>query len=274
MTLTRRLRVSWLAVAAGLLLLFLYAPLIVAGIYAFNSGSRLAWPPTGLSLRWFLNIVQDDLFRQAFITSLEAAVTTAVVGTLIGGTAALVFTRRRSRLSSIVEALGRLPVMLPPLFIGIGIVAFMKLTGLSPSLGTIVLGHTITVIPFVILVVAARLRTYEIELELAARDLGAPPLEVIRRITVPLVAPALFGAALVAFAFSFDEVLITNFTSGSQSTVPIYVLGRLRRLVDPSANAVAVILLLIPWIAFGLGSVLLKRTTGAGLGGALARRVL
>jgi ABC-type spermidine/putrescine transport system permease subunit II len=81
-----------------------------------------------------------------------------------------------------------------------------------------------------------------------------------------------FGAFVVAFAFSFDEILITNFTSGTQSTVPIYVLGRLRRLVDPGANAVAVILLVIPWIAFAIGQVVLKRFTGSGLSEALMRQ--
>jgi ABC-type spermidine/putrescine transport system permease subunit II len=264
---------SILAVVCLVLLIFLYAPLAVAAIYAFNSEPRLAWPPTGFSLRWFGRVFEDDLFRAALLTSLQAAIVTAIVGSVIGTAAALVFSRRRSRAAQAVEALGRLPIMLPPLFIGIGVVAFMKLTALSPSLLTIVVGHTITVIPFVVLVVTARLRTYDVELELAARDLGASPAQVLRRITLPLIAPAILGAALVAFAFSFDEVLITNFTSGTQSTVPIYILGRLRRLVDPGANAVAVLLLLIPWIAFGLGSVVLRRATGTGLGGALARRV-
>jgi spermidine/putrescine transport system permease protein len=265
--------VSVLAVATLVLLVFLYAPLAIATLYAFNDGSRMAWPPTGLSLRWFARVFQDDLFRAAFWTSLQAAVATAVGASVIGAAAAIAFTRRRSRSASIVQGLTRLPVMLPPLFVGIGLVALMKVTSVSPSLATIITGHTITVIPFVILIVTARLRTYEVELELAARDLGASPLQVIRRITLPLVAPAILSAALVAFAFSFDEVLITNFTSGTQSTVPIYILGRLRRLVDPSANAVAVILLVIPWFAFGLGSLLLRRTSGAGLGRAIAGRV-
>jgi ABC-type spermidine/putrescine transport system permease subunit II len=268
-----RLSGSLLAGASVVLLVFLYSPLVVAAVYAFNSEPRLAWPPTGFSLRWFGRVFADDLFRAALFTSLEAAAFAAVIASIIGTAAALAFTRRRSRLARAVETLGRLPIMLPPLFIGIGLVAFMRLTALSPSLPTIVVGQTIVVVPFVVLVVTSRLRTYELELELAARDLGASPGEVLRRITLPLIAPAILGAALVAFAFSFDEVLITNFTSGTQSTVPIYILGRLRRLVDPGANAVAVLLLLVPWIAFGLGSIVLRRATGSGLAGALARRV-
>jgi ABC-type spermidine/putrescine transport system permease subunit II len=255
-----------------LLIIFLYAPLAIATLYAFNSGSTLVWPPEGFSLRWFERIFGDELFRNAFWTSMVSALTTAVVGSAIGTVACLVFARQRTRLSSVVEAMGRLPVMLPPLFIGIGFVVLMKAIALSPSLLTIVAGHVIVVIPFVILVVGSRLRTYEVELEQAARDLGATPRQVIARITLPIIAPAIFGAFLVAFAFSFDEILITNFTSGTQSTVPIYILGRLRRLVDPGANAVAVILLLIPWVAFGIGQVVLKRLTGSGLSEALLRQ--
>jgi spermidine/putrescine transport system permease protein len=265
-------RIPWLAIACTALMVFLYAPLVVAALYAFNSGSRLVWPPEGLSLRWFGQVFGDDLFRSAFFTSLTAAVVTAVLSTTLGTVACLVFTRRSSRLARLVESLGRLPVMLPPLFIGIGFVALMRASTLSPSMATIVAGHTIVVIPFVVLVIAARLRTYEVEVEQVARDLGATPLQVIGRVTLPIIAPAIFGAFIVAFAFSFDEVLITNFTSGTQSTVPIYVLGRLRRLVDPGANAVAVILLLIPWIAFGIGQVVLKRFTGSGLSDALMRQ--
>jgi ABC-type spermidine/putrescine transport system permease subunit II len=268
----RRLGIPWLPIFCVFLLFFLYVPLVIAVMYAFNSGSRLTWPPEGFSFRWFQSIFADGLFRNAFMTSMVAALVTATLASLIGTVGAVVFTRRRSRSARLVEGLGRLPVMLPPLFIGIGIVALMRATTFSPSMGTIVAGHVIVVIPFVILVVGARLRTYEVELEQAARDLGAPPLEVVLRITLPIIAPAVFGAFLVAFAFSFDELLVTNFTSGTQSTVPIYILGRLRRLVDPSANAVAVILLLIPWIAFGIGQVVLKRLTGSGLSEALIPR--
>lgn len=255
-------------------MVFLYAPLAVATLYAFNGGSNLTWPPQGFSLRWFSKIFDDSLFRQALVVSFEAAIATAFIGTAIGAAAAFVFTRRRSRAATLLESLARLPVMLPPLFIGIGLVALMKLTSFAPSLTMIVVGHTIVVVPFVLLVVVARLRTYEVELEQAARDLGAGPVQVLRRVTLPLIAPAIIGATLLAFAFSFDEILITSFTSGTQTTVPLYVLGRLRRVVDPGANAVAVILLFIPWIAFGLGSLVLKRTTGTGLGQALTQRVV
>lgn len=253
-------RPSWLGLICLALLLFLYAPLVVAVVYAFNSGHNLSWPPQGFSLYWFQTLFTDDLFRQALFTSVIAATVSSLLAGTIGTAAAIVITRRRSRLATVFDGLGRLPVMFPPLFIGIGIVAAMEMTRIDPSIFTIILGHTTLALPFVVIVVTARFRTFDLELELAARDLGAGPWQVLRRVTMPIVAPATVGAIMLAFAISFDEVLVTNFTSGTLSTVPIYVFAKLRRYIDPGANAVATILLLIPWIALGVGALSLRRS--------------
>lgn len=258
-----RFRPSWLALASWLIIVLLYAPLTIAVLYAFNDSRNLTWPPSGFSFVWFQEIFANDLFRQSLITSFIAATLTAVLSGLIGTAAAVAFTRRRSRTARGLETFGLLPVMLPPLFIAIGLVAAMRVSTVTPSMLTIVVGHTLVAIPFVLIVVVARLRTFDLELEQAGRDLGAGPAQVLRRITFPIVAPAVLGAMLLAFAVSFDETLITNFTSGTQSTVPIYVLGRLRRFIDPGANAVATILLVIPWIAFAIGALFLRRSAGS-----------
>ena len=268
----RRISMPWLAIVSVALMLFLYAPLAVATLYAFNSGANLSWPPQGFSLQWFARVLSDASFRQAFLNSIIAATATAIITLLVGSAAALVFARVRSRGSTLAEGLGRLPVMLPPLLIGIGFVALMKMTSTAPSMIYIIAGHVVVAIPFVITVVAARLRTMDVEIEYAARDLGAGPWQTLRRVTLPILAPAIIGGAMLAFAWSFDELLITNFTSGTQSTVPIYVLGRLRRSYDPGANAVAVFLLLIPWIAFALAWLFLRRT-GGNIGELLGQRV-
>ena len=267
-----RLRIPWLALICSLIMVLLYAPLVIAVRYAFNGESNLTWPPVGWSLQWFAKIVSDDLFSRALWVSVEAALASSVLSTLLGTAAAFVFTRRYSKVSRSAEGLARLPVMLPPLFIGVGILALLTVLKVTPSLATIILGHTIVIVPFVITIVAARLRSFEGELELAARDLGAGPRQALWRVTLPVIAPAIIGAFLLAFAFSFDEILVTNFTSGELSTVPIYVLGRLRRYVDPGANAVATVLLLIPWITFGLGALALRRTGGS-IGELLGQRV-
>jgi ABC-type spermidine/putrescine transport system permease subunit II len=266
-----RISIPWLAITSSAVLLFLYAPLVVATLYAFNSGSSLGWPIEGFSLRWFERMFADRAFREALTTSFEAAVSTAVLATVIGTMASFSFSRYRTRTAGAAQTLGRLPAMLPPLFVGIGFVVLMRILTWSPGLPTIVAGHTVVALPWVILVVLARLRTYDVELEAAARDLGASPRQALLRVTLPIVAPAIVGAALLAFSWSFDETLITIFTSGTESTVPMFILGKLRRLIDPSGNAVAVILLVIPWIAFGAAALFLRRS--GGLTAVLGQRV-
>ena len=258
----RRISIPWLAISATSFLVFLYSPLAVATLFAFNSGPSLRWPPEGLSLRWFERMFSDQMFQDALILSFQAALLTAVLATVIGTMACFAFTRYRTRTAAGAEALGRLPALLPPLFIGIGFVVLMRILTLTPGFATIVAGHTVVALPWVILVVIARLRTYDVELEAAARDLGASPRRAFLNVTLPLVAPALLGAALLGFSWSFDETLVTVFTSGAETTVPMFILGKLRRLIDPSGNAVAVILLVIPWLAFGLAAIFLRRSGG------------
>lgn len=261
--------IPWLAIACWLLMIFLFAPLAIATLYAFSAVPTLSWPFQGWSLMWFERLLTERQFRNAFWTSIEMAVITSIVATTIGTMASFVFARVESRLSRGGQALARLPVMLPGLFIGIGFVAIMILFRFSPGSLTLLLGHIIVALPWVVLVVTARLRTYDVELEAAARDLGASPFQALRRVTLPILAPAIIGAALLAFAWSFDETLVTVFTAGQQTTVPLYIVGKLRRVVDPTGNAVSVLLLLIPWLTFALAALLLRRGggVGAGLGG-------
>jgi len=140
----------------------------------------------------------------------------------------------------------------------------MKTFAIDPSMLTIIAGHVVITTPFVILIVVSRLRNYDMTVEQAARDLGATPRMVLRRITLPLIAPAIFGATVIAFAISFDEVLITNFTSGTTQTLPLFVLSRLHRTIDPSVNAVATILLVVPWAVVGLALLWQRRGSRRG----------
>jgi ABC-type spermidine/putrescine transport system permease subunit II len=253
----------WLMPAAALVIVFLYAPLLVVVVYAFNKGRNLTWPPQGFSTRWFQHIFADPNFRSALVLSFLTAGVAAIVAGSIGTTAAIVFMRSTGWRVRTSRLLGRLPVAIPPLLIGIGLVALMKVTGVQPGPVTIVVGQTVLAVPFVIIVVSAALRNYDLEVENAARDLGASPGQVVRRITLPLIAPAILGATLLAFALSFDEVLLTNFTSGASTTVPLYIFGLIRRYIDPSANAVAAILMLVPWLAMVAGGLIFRRTGAA-----------
>ncbi len=249
-----------LAVVSAGLIVFLYAPVVVAVVFAFNSGSTLSIPLQGLSLRWFREVLADARFREALANSLQVALVAALLAALIGTASSLVFVRGRSRSVAVLEGFSRLPVMLPPLLIGVSMLTAIAASGISLSLATVTLGHLVYVIPYVVVVVVARLRTIDVQLEEAARDLGARPFETFRRVTLPLLTPAALGAAMLAFAFSFDEILITTFTAGIDLTLPMFVVSKLRRTIDPSINAVATILLLVPWIALGFAVLIMRRS--------------
>jgi spermidine/putrescine transport system permease protein len=255
-----RRRPSPLAILAYALIAFLYAPLAVVVIFAFNGGANLSWPPQGVSLRWFGRILADADFSKAFATSLRVATVVAILAALIGLTAALVLTRRRNRFVAVIEAFSRLPAMLPPLLIAVALFTTMAQFAIEPSLRTVIVGHIVLVIPFVLVVLTARLQRFDLELEQAARDLGAGPLQTLWRVTLRIIAPAVIGAAMLAFAFSFDEVLVSNFTAGANTTLPLYVFSKLRRSVDPSINAVATLLMVTPWIALAIALPLLRRS--------------
>lgn len=245
-------RISPLRIVVVLLLLFLYAPLVVVVVFAFNSGANLSWPIQGISLRWFRTVFSDPNFSGAFRTSAEASALVSLASAFIATAAAIVLTRRRGRLFTAIQGTALLPAMLPPLFIAIALFTSMEQFHIQPGLGPIVLGQLIVVIPFVLVVVSARLQRFEIELEEAARDLGAGILETMRRVTLRIVLVSVVGAALLAFAFSFDEVLITNFTSGTTTTLPIYIYSKMHRSIDPSINAVATLLMVTPWLALAV----------------------
>jgi spermidine/putrescine transport system permease protein len=255
-----------LTIIVFLLIAFIYAPLAVSVLFAFNEGSSLTLPFEGVSLRWFRLLTVDPAFARSIKNSAIVAASTAGLAAITGTAAAYVFVRCRSRAMRVLEAASQLPVMLPPLLIGVAMLATIGTFGFSLSLTTVTLGHLVTVIPYVIVVVIARMRGIDVALEEAARDLGAGSHETMRRIVLPLLAPAILGSAVLAFAFSFDETLVTNFTVGSEPTLPLFVMSRMRRTIDPSVNAVATILLILPWAVLLLGGlVIVGRSRSIGL---------
>ena len=159
------------------LMAFMYLPLLVVVLFAFNAGANLSWPPQGLSLRWFRLIFGEDAFVSGLLTSVRAAAFTAAVAGIVGTTAAFAFVRRPSRFMRWLETGSRLPVMLPPLFMGIALAVAMKTFSIDPSLLTITAGHVVATTPFVILIVAARLRNYDVAIEQAAHELGCVPAD-------------------------------------------------------------------------------------------------
>ncbi len=228
----------------GATLLFLFAPIVVVVLFSFNAASSTGLPFAGFSTQWYQSALGDKQFRVALFNSVKVALTVGLFTAVVGTSAAFALSRRRSRLLDAFSTFVTAPLVLPTLFLGIALLSFFTQVGIKPSLSTAMIGHAMVTLPFVVIIVNARLMRLDRSFEEAARDLGATPFQTFRLIVFPLVAPALFGAVLIVMAWSFDELVITFFTSGGEQTLPVRIWGMLRRGIDPSVNAMASIILL------------------------------
>jgi spermidine/putrescine transport system permease protein len=239
------------------LLVFLFAPTVTVLIFSFDGSGRGSLPMGPLSLRWYREAFGDSLVRDAFVYSAEVAVVTAVVAAILGTLAALALFRHPTKLGGFVIVLAVLPLALPPLVLGIALLSMFKVLSIPLSLWTVIVGHLLITIPIVLLTVNARLSNYDASVEEAARDLGATPLQVFRLVTFPLIRPSIVGASLLVLALSLDEFIITFYTIGPTTTVPLFIWGQMRRGISPEVNAISTVLLLVT-----LGLVLLTRRLG------------
>ncbi len=239
----RRSRISWLHVYVTLLLLFLFAPLVLVVLFSFNKTASLTFPFHPFSLRWYRDVVSSSDLESSTLNSLRVAGTTAAVVVIVGTLAAVGMTRFRFRGKGVLQALFITPAALPGLFIGIALVTFFVQLGVQLSLWTVTVGHVLYTLPYFYLVANARFARFDPLLEESARDLGAGPWSAFRRVVLPLVAPALIAGAMIVVALSWDEVLITFFTIGNQSTLPLLIFSKTRHSVDPSVNAISTFLL-------------------------------
>ena len=227
-------------------LAFLYAPLAVLVVYAFNA-NRVAMIWTGFSPRWFGQALTDEDLRRTAVNSLIVASVATVASTLLALPAALAFERgRRFPGRSASEALVALPLVAPEIVTAIATLVLFEAVNLHLGLGNVILAHIVFCIPFALLPMRARLRDMPRDLEDAAAVLYAFPWTVFRRVTLPLMAPAIVAGATLAFVVSLDDFLITLMVApAGATTLPVYLYGMLRLGVTPEANAAAAILMLV-----------------------------
>jgi putative spermidine/putrescine transport system permease protein len=247
MRLSRRAQ-AVLRTAVGLGLAFIYVPLIVIVIYAFNSSKILKWPPPGLTTEWFTKAFESDSAREALLTSFEAGLAATAIAILLGTLAALAVSRFRFFGRESVSFLVILPIALPGIVTGVALSnTFTQVLGVSLSLMTVIVGHATFCIVVVYNNVVARLRRTSGSFEEASADLGADTWQTFRFVTFPSMKSALGAGALLAFALSFDEIIVTNFTIGAgEETLPIWIFRNLFRPNQlPIVDAVAVIVILI-----------------------------
>ncbi len=247
----------WLAV--GLVLAFLMAPLVVVIGASFNGGALLAFPPVNPSLRWYAAIPANPEFVTGFQTSLQVAVLTTLVASLIGVPAALAVARHRFPGRGLLNAFVLSPLILPTVVLGIACLLFFTRLGVVASLPGLVLAHTVVTTPYVVRTVVASLAGLDPALEEAARNLGAGPLRAFRRVTLPLIAPGLLAGALFAFIISFDELVLTLFVAGPRlATLPIRIFTYVQYSNDPLIAAISTVLIVASFVVV----VLLDRLVG------------
>jgi len=235
-----------LAVWSLLVVLFLWVPLAIILVYAFNTSNIQSWPIPGFTLKWFRVAWEDQEARSALLLSLKAALAATAVALVLGTMSAMAVSRFRFFGREALSFLLVLPIALPGVLTGIALSSFYTFWGLPFSLWTIVIGHATFCVVIVYNNVLARLRRTSPSLVEASMDLGADGWQTFRFITFPVLSTALISGALLAFALSFDEVIVTLFTAGAQNTLPIWILGKIRLGQQlPEVNAVVFVVIVL-----------------------------
>jgi spermidine/putrescine transport system permease protein len=224
---------------------FLYVPIFILILYSFNrSKQTAAWE--GLTLDWYERLFRNDLILRAVKNSLVVATLTTVVSTVVGTLVALALARYEYKGKAATQAALYLPVVTPEIVVGAALVTFFGVVEFRLSLWTVVIAHIAFCVSYVAIVVRARLAGFDRSLEEAATDLGAGPVDVFRRVTLPLIMPGIVAGALLAFTLSIDDYVITSFVAGvGATTLPLQIYSMLKVGVTPEVNAVSTLLLVV-----------------------------
>jgi putative spermidine/putrescine transport system permease protein len=250
-----------LRVWVALVLLFLFVPILLIVLYAFDPATIESWPIQGLTFHWFSVAWNDQSVRSAFLLSVKVGLLATGIAVVLGSAVAYALHQFSFFGRDGISFLLVLPIALPGIITGLALNAFFTFTSIQLSLWTIVIGHATFCIVMVFNNLIARLRRMPRSLAEASMDLGARGWQTQLYVTLPSVATALVSGALLAFALSFDEVIVTVFTAGAQNTLPIWIFGALRLGQQlPEVNAVVTIVILLTILPVLLAA----RIAGAG----------
>jgi spermidine/putrescine transport system permease protein len=250
----------------ALVVLFLYAPILVLLVFSFNDSEVPSFPLSGFTLHWYHQFVDNGDLRATLVTSAIVALISSLGAVVLGTLAAFALARRRFRAKALVSALVLSPLVIPYVVFGIALLLLFHTLGIPRSVLTVVIGHIVITLPYAVLVLVPRLEQVDAALEEAAADLGAGPFGTFRTVTLPLIAPAVVSAFLIAFTTSFDEYAVASFVVGPSQTFPIYLYAALRFPSQlPQVIAVAVVVLLVS-LALVVGAELGRRRAERRLG--------
>ncbi|MGJ7497893.1 ABC transporter permease subunit [Variovorax sp. RT4R15] len=239
---------------------YLVAPSVIVAVVSFNDGDNLAFPPSNWSLRWFRFLFADAQWAAAALTSFKIAATSVVFTLLLGTAAAYGIARMNPRREGrVLYAMALAPMVVPAVVTALGAFAVLSDMGLYGTLTGVIAMHVCLSIPLVIVVMVASFSGFDSRLEMAAQSLGASRTLTFRRVMLPLLAPGLMSAALLAFLHSFDDVVMTSFIAGTKVvTIPLKMWENIRNQVDPAVAALSTLLILLPFVVL-----LVRRRTQA-----------
>jgi spermidine/putrescine transport system permease protein len=226
-------------------IIFLFLPLLVLIFYSFNDSTGMNW--TGFSMRWYQRLIASRELWRAFFNSLIVAVSSAATATVIGTIGAIGVNWYRFRLRSYVQTISFLPMILPEIIIGVSLSIFFAGVGIPLGLFTIYVAHTTFNLPFVFLMVMARLDEFDFSIIEAAHDLGASETQTLFRVTVPICMPGILSGLLTAITLSLEDFVITFFVAGpGSSTLPVFIYSAITRRggVTPVISALSVVMIL------------------------------
>lgn len=245
-------------VYVALLTILTYIPIIVTVIYSFNDNTTVSiWK--SFSLKWYRVLFEDREMWEALKNSLILALLSCLSAVVIGTTGALGMHKRKSRMDEMVSNLSLMPIMIPEIILGMIFLAIFSLVDLPFGMLTLVIAHTSFCVPYIFSMVKARLVGMDKSLEEAARDMGATPVRAFFDITLPLIMPAVLSGSLLAFAMSFDDVVISIFVTGARvNTLPIKIYTKVKNITTPEINALATVMLVITAM-FIIGAVFINK---------------
>lgn len=243
--------------------IFLLAPLVFPMIISFSSGSRIEFPPPGFSLQWYKAAWANELFLAGAVTSLIIAVITTAISIVAGTAAAIAINHYRFAGRSLVQVVLMLPLALPAIVKGLGVLFVLPSYHMSQGIAATVLSHCTMCIPYVAYLVLASLASYDITLEQASANLGASRSRTFFRITLPLIKPGIVAGGVFAFLMSFDNISLSLFTSNGD-TLPLRLMQHIQHQEDPAVAAVSSVLVLVALVVMVMfGRVLRESQLGA-----------
>jgi len=241
-------------------LVFLLVPAILVIVFSFNSAPISGLPLKGLTTHWYSDVVAIPAFRDAFVRSLSIALIAVIGSIAIALPAAFALRDPRLKFGRFIAGAGYAPIIIPGIVFGVSLLSAADAMGVDPGISLTAIAHIAMGIPLVLFIVRARLVSLDSALVEAARDLGASGRKAFTSIVLPLIAVSLGTAALLVAAFSLDDVIVANFTTGTSPTLPVWILGLIKRGIDPRVNAAAVLMLAVLSLIIGLAFLFTRLT--------------